>query len=438
MTGGTRAPDDGSTARAFAHHALTFTLVAALALAGCKDSAPQRPRAPAAAHRRPNVVLLIMDTLRADALGSYGGPAGPGRELDRRARQGVRFEHVLAQCSWTRPSIGSMLTSRHPRTLGLYRQQGDMLPGEFETLAEALKQAGYSTIGVTANPNIDAYFGFAQGFDKYRDSVEPFSWMPDANIPTHGKLTRGMRRTARQVYAEALDLAREAGGDRPLYLQLNVMEVHTGHLVQPEFLRAVRAVPWFGPPHRRYLAGLRQLSVYTDAFIRATASLPGGRDTLFVLTSDHGEGLVDHPAVANSNTHGEVLYESNLRVPLILYHSGGKLRPGVVHQTATLLELMPTVLDLVEVPGPDRMQGSSFAPYITGAGPPPPAEFVFAETRFVGHDKRAVHDRRWGYYTAARPQKGMRRRELQPPGHEDGERTDRLAAHGSCRLMVGG
>jgi len=117
-------------------------LSCSLASAAACGSAPDRTQ--------PNIVLIIIDTLRADRLGAYGFPGEISPELDAYARGGVRFDLVVAQNSWTRPSIASMLTSLHPRTLGIYNERGEILGDRFLTLAEALKRHGYTTLGVTA------------------------------------------------------------------------------------------------------------------------------------------------------------------------------------------------------------------------------------------------------------------------------------------------
>lgn len=128
----------------------------------------------------PNVVLIIIDTLRQDKLSAYGFPEETSPEIDRMAEQGVRFNRVIAQSSWTRPSIGSMLTSQYPRTLGIYKETGEVLPDDFVTIAEALREAGYTTIGATANANINTSFNFQQGFDHYVDSTVLLRWMADS------------------------------------------------------------------------------------------------------------------------------------------------------------------------------------------------------------------------------------------------------------------
>ena len=119
----------------------------------------------------PNVVLIIIDTLRADKLGCYRSPLKDiSPEIDEMAKHGVLFENAFSQCSWTRPSIGSLVTARYPRSIGIFKEKFDMLQKADFTLAEILQQNGYRTFGITANPNINRLFNFHQGFDEYRDT----------------------------------------------------------------------------------------------------------------------------------------------------------------------------------------------------------------------------------------------------------------------------
>ena len=119
------------------------------------------------AAERPNIVLIIIDTLRADRLGAYGYRSPTSPEIDSLAQNGVRFERVISQSTWTRPSIASLLTSLHPRTLGLSVEEEHALNPRHQTLAEVLKDHGYWTAGATANPNTNATFNFDQGYDYY-------------------------------------------------------------------------------------------------------------------------------------------------------------------------------------------------------------------------------------------------------------------------------
>ncbi len=131
---------------------MALAAVAAALAAGCGGDEPlgSASGAPAPHSKPPNVVFIVLDALRADRLGCYGFPKATSPELDALTAQGVLFERVVAQCSWTRPSVGSMLTGQYPRALGLYKEIGESLPRDAESLAELLKAQGYTTIGATA------------------------------------------------------------------------------------------------------------------------------------------------------------------------------------------------------------------------------------------------------------------------------------------------
>ena len=387
---------------------------------------------------RPNVVLVILDTLRADALGCYND-AYPdlSPEIDALARQGVRFRDVTAQSSWTRPSMGSLLTSVYPRTLGLFREKWDVLPDAFVTLAEALRAGGYETAGFTANPNLNKVFNFHQGFDTYVESAVVWDWMR----PASGQKPVGRKQTlpdSQRILQQILDYARSRDGGRPQYVQVVLMEVHEGwKLVRPEFQKDYRGL---GGAPRGYWDGVRQLSYDVGRFVDQIAALPGWQDTLFVITSDHGQGLGDHPAVTRSWGHGLLLYESQVKVPLILYRppAGSALVPGArgqpwgaqsVERPVRLMDVTPTILDYVGLPAPAGIAGRSLLPLLARAGAPPdPAPYHVTETYYDGSDKLAAHSPDWTYVENRDGHEGVNARELQRAGGgENGRLTDRIA-----------
>ncbi len=395
----------------------------AISVAGCGE------------RRHPHVVMIIIDTLRADKLGCYGFEEETSPEFDALAAAGVRFERVVAQSSWTRPSVGSMLTSRYPRSLGLYKERDEVLAERFVTLAEVLRSHGYRTLGVTANPNINSTYNFHQGFDRYLDSNARFGWMrAEPDKPTVG---RAGITPARQLFDQVLELAGgdagamsaatpAPGGDAPWYVQINVMDVHE-HVRKRSLTRDELRHRFRRFENRNYLRAVRQASVDAGAFVAEWLALPGMGDTLFILTSDHGEGLDDHPHVADSSEHGTVLYESNLRVPLVLYHPGSGLEPRTVPADVRLLDLMPTLLDYLDLPVPAEAQGVSLEPWITGSRRQVSLpEYFVAETQFRRFDKVAVRSRQWKYIENRLAHQGTGRFELQEVGRpEDGKWSNR-------------
>jgi arylsulfatase A-like enzyme len=397
---------------------------------------------------RPNIVLIIIDALRADKLGCYGFPTEISPEIDALAQKGVLFEKVISQCSWTRPSIGSMLTSLHPRSTGIYKEKFDILQDKYLTLAEILKDNGYRTFGITANPNINKVFGFHQGFDEYEDSDVIWKWMKpgdgqkinsdDAHLPG-----------SKEIFTKILERVKnfESG---PVYIQVNIMDVHSPfHLLREEYKETFKDYP-VRKINVRYsqqklvrlvretLAAVRQSSADIGRFVEELHRLPGWENTLFVITSDHGQGLDDHPDVDISTTHGNLLYESHLNVPLIFYQPGkeGSHLPYKPHRVKTrvrLLDVLPTILDYarVSMPGGKEIHGTSLLRLITGGkkGPQLPPLFV-AETYWRQADKIAVYSNEWKYIENRDDWKGVNKRELQPMGStENGRLTDKIAEH---------
>ncbi len=382
--------------------------------------------------RRPNVVLIMIDTLRADKVGSYGCALDTTPALDALAAQGVQFDSVMAQSSWTRPSIGSFLTSLYPRTLGLYREKEEILAGRFETLAEVLQESGYATYGFTANPNINAAYNFAQGFDEYNDSTTVFGWMK--KVPD-GATKRGAKSLPKApgMFREALSLVDAADAKGPFYLQFNFMEVHEW-VVRPTrpytLLRNEYKTHFQGEPYAQYLQLTRQVTDDIGRFVAELTARPGWEDTLFVFLSDHGEGLGDHPNVKKSEYHGRVLYKSNLMVPWIMYRQGWTPARQRIGQDVRLLDMMPTLLDCLDIAGPAGMQGLSLMPLVNGAAERLPLpEYFVAETYWHNSDKIAVYGADWEYFRNLKPHPGVGRCELQDrKGIENGLLTDLFGA----------
>ena len=330
-----------------------------------------------------DIVLIVIDTLRADHLGAWGYARPTSPNLDRLAAAGVRFESFFSSASWTRPAMATLHTGLYARSVGVYEERYDRLPEDVRTLAERLGEAGYLTLGITANPNVNAWFGFDQGFDAWLDSDVVFSWfMPvgdgqrafepeDAPLPTAAEVTD---RALRLVDTHAAALARE-----PFYLQLLYVDPH---------------YPYAAPePYRQALGGgADRLSLYdaelrfADAEIgRLLAGLQarGLLERAFVaVTSDHGEGLLDHPHLPFGSRHGDHLYDSVLHVPLIFYGPG--LPAGrVVGELASSVDLVPTLLEVAGIEVPPELPGRSLLPAARagGAGADGP-DRVFSETEW--------------------------------------------------------
>jgi hypothetical protein len=333
-----------------------------------------------------NVILLIVDTLRPDKLGIYGFPVDTSPEIDELGKNGALFQRVVAQSSWTRPSIGSFLTSKYPRQLGIYDEKWDILPDKFVTIAEDLSRSGYYTIGLTANPNINKIFNFHQGFDVYVDSQDVWSWLK-SNSERSQKNDQFKAESAGSILERALGFMAQKDRDRLGYVQVNLLDVHE-YLT----LRSSDVAPEFREQESpRYLQSIRNVSKEIGKFVAKVRVLSGWENTLFIVVSDHGEGLGDHPGVDISSGHGDHLYESTTLVPLIFYDPDSpKLQTRKIKQQVQLIDLKPTVLDYLGIRSSDEEEGVSLVPLLEGRdlSDDYPRE-AFSETSWKGLNRRA-------------------------------------------------
>lgn len=408
----------------------SLLLIGAASGCGLADRLSPEPRP------KPNIAVIILDTLRADALGCYGSDfAGTSPELDALAENGVRFARTYAQCSWTRPSVAAMLTGFYPRRLGIYYQQYGILGDGPITLAEALRDQGYATFGITANPHMNSSFNLHQGFDVYVDSNAVYEFMERDSNQTDYRKSR--LTTAEEIFAQTLEFDRRHD-EGPKYVQLNLMEVHEWYRGERDLTRSEFDSLYPGRRFNRYYRAVRQISKDVGAFVEELRARPGWDDALFVIVSDHGEGLGSHPDVPWTRTHGRVLYESQLHVPLVMYRKGWKYAGRVIERPVRLMDLMPTVLEAAGMPAVRGLDGISLMPLIRepDASVPLPEYFVM-ELGVRRKNKAAVYGEVWRYYENADGHKGTAPRELQVAGtRENGRRTSLLENNRSQAIKM--
>ena len=372
-----------------------------------RDPDPDKPPGALAAEwqERPNVLIYLVDTLRADHLGCYGYPLPTSPRLDRLAEQGVLFERAVAQSSWTRPTVATVLTGLDPRVHGVHGRD-DRLPAAVVTLPERLQELGYDTLAVVTNGNVAPAFGFDQGFDR-------FTYLPER--PRRGRHRRSNRVTElagawleervagstmspsqmspsqmspSQLSPGRLPRGETSGGERrPFFMYLHTTDPHAPYTPAPRyrerFLGGASPPAAFGSlPHLRELAedhaalssaAVADLVALYDAEIAFNdhsfgalldrlESLGLARDTLVVFLADHGEEFGEH----GGWQHGRTLYQDQLHVPLVLRLPGGVLagtrRTELVQQT----DIVPTVLEVVGAPLPEGLQGRSLVRRIPG------------------------------------------------------------------------
>jgi arylsulfatase A-like enzyme/Tfp pilus assembly protein PilF len=302
-----------------------------------------------------DVLLVTIDTLRADALGCYGNATVETPWIDRLAREGVRFEQAQAQNVVTLPSHANILSGRYPLDHGVRDNSGFRFPAGAETLATLLKRAGYRTGAFVSAFPLDSRFGLERGFDVYDDRLGD----PEARSAFL------MQERPGSQTVEAAQKWLESGTGAKTFTWIHLYEPHFPYVPPEPFASRYVASPYHGEV------------AYTDSVLAPLLEplLRAGENgrTLVVLTADHGEGLGEH----GEKTHGIFAYETTLHVPLILY-SPRMLRPRVVTERARHVDLLPTILDALGLATPADLPGRSLLAIAGGHGAAPAPSYFEA------------------------------------------------------------
>ncbi len=328
-----------------------------------------------------NVILVSLDTLRADRLSAYGAERATTPKMDAIAARGVRFETALAPASSTPPSHMTMLTGTSPCRHGVWGVHlEDILPDEIDTLAEILGRNGYTTAAITENAYVAAPYGFARGFDSYAELKQ---MVADRNSPSPGVITP--TGYAPRTFAAAEQWLRE-NASRRFLLFLHTYQVHGPRRPGRPYAELFGDTGPSGAPRsgfdpefhdlRQYDRLVRQLDDLVGSLLEEIEDLGLAGETIVVLTSDHGEAFFEH----GDHGHGWSVFGEVLRVPLVIW-APGLAQPSVVTAPAGLIDLVPTLLDLLSLPGSPDLDGLSRAAAVRdGADDVPEANSYFAET----------------------------------------------------------
>jgi len=303
-----------------------------------------------------NLVLVTIDTLRADHLGSYGYPRPTSPFLDSLAAKGVRFDCAISASSHTAPSHTSMFTSFYPSQHGVLRN-GLRLEEGIPTLASILHEAGFETAGVTS---VKFLKGISTGFDTF--------------LPPH--LGRGYRNADRTIDV-AIDWIDTRSEKRPFLLWVHLYDAHHSEpsaatkpalaphlaLMRQDALERGESLPvYLAREHgtseelirddldqiNRYDAQIRFVDSQLERLFDRVTAATEGESTLWILTSDHGEGLGSHGYLG----HGKHLYDEQIRVPLIFLGASTEPSARVVDSFVRTVDLLPTIVDLFGLPTP--------------------------------------------------------------------------------------
>ena len=359
---GIRAAVEGVTRSLRTARSLVGATVALMATLACASSS-----------RQPDMVLWIVDTLRADRLGLYGFERPVSPHYDAAAAQSTVFEAAFAQSSWTRPAVASMLTGVSPIRHGVHVSQHS-LGEDWELLTERLRELGYATAGFVANGNVQEKFGFDQGFDHF--------WF----------VNRAPAETLIDQALGWLDNLRIESPGQPFFMMILSVEPHDGYEPAEPFRSrfasgvvdpALGTVPWMQSLRKRRLAsnpdprrraaepqhvveGLFQLYeaevAWSDhEFGRFRLELERrGLDPSLVVVADHGEAFGEHGFFGHLDLHDEVH-----RIPFFV-HLPGQTKGYRVHEPVHQVDILPSLLELAGGAVPDDVDGSSLLPLMAG------------------------------------------------------------------------
>ena len=334
-----------------------------------------------------NLVVITLDTTRADRMGAYGNANIETPAFDRLAREGVLFEQAVAVAPLTLPVHSSMFTGKFPPEHGVRDNGGFFLGPEQVTLAEVLKERGYRTGGFVGAYVLDSKWGIGQGFDTYYDKFDLSE--------SRGVGLGAIQRTANEVVDQALPWL-DANRGQPFFAWLHLYDAHSPYRPPEPYASRYKGHPYNGEiaftdsQVGRVIAKLEALGVYDR--------------TVVVVMGDHGESLGDHGEAA----HGFFIYNSVVNVPFVVRAPFTAMQGRRVADPVRSVDVMPTALDLLGVAPPAGIPGVSLAPLLAGTtrelGLDAYSEALYPLHHYGWSDLRALRSGRYKVIDAPRPE----------------------------------
>jgi arylsulfatase A-like enzyme len=351
---------------------LLATLGVPAAVGGAPRAAAEQARAAAAVAPGYNVILISVDSLRADRTSLHGHERPTTPSLEAMAEAGVMFESCRSTTSWTLPAHMSMLTGRSLLGHGVVsddRRLGDDVP----TLAESFARAGYVTGAIVSAPYVEARYGFDRGFSDYDDDTISFA----TNNESYKSVTAPLLNETAEKWIGA-------HARHPFFLFLHYWDVHYDFapgppydtMFDPDYEGQVDGSDFYFNPavHRGmdrqdlehvmalYDGEIRLVDDHIGKLIAGLERVGVANRTVVVVTSDHGEEFFEH----GRKGHHRTLYEEVLHVPLVMQIPGYSPRASRIAADSSIVDIMPTLLGLVGIEPPEGLEGTDFAPVITG------------------------------------------------------------------------
>jgi len=331
-----------------------------------------------------NLLLITLDTTRADHLGCYGYKGARTPNLDRLAGEGIRFSKTYCPAPLTLPSHTSILTGLNPATHGV-RNNGHYLSPEVRTITEFLKSQGYKTAAFVSSFSVDSRFGLDRGFEIYDDNFQP-------QLPFK---TMNAERRAEDTFSRFASWL-ENNWKNKFFCWVHYYDPHLPYDPPSPFKEEFRDRPYDGE--------IAYVDVYVGKIIQALSEKGLLNKTIIIVAGDHGEGLGEKW----ERGHGIFLYEETVRVPLILWNKNIFQRPAVIDTEVRLIDIAPTVLELAGQPEETKkMQGKSLLPVLQHKEKRDREvviETFFPRENFGWSELVALVSGRWKYIQAPRPE----------------------------------
>ncbi len=371
--------------------AISFCTTAALLfiLSGCKpgqDGEAKTALVGEIGGANMNVVLISIDTLRADYIGCYGHPTIKTPNIDRLAAEGTRFAQCISSAPITLPSHSTMLTGSYQYVHGARENMSFQLGQENTTLAEIMKRAGYTTHAEVAAVVLGKVSGINQGFDHFGDLK--------GTAERDRNAVGDLERSAEDITRSGIAMLEDAK-ERPFFLFLHYFDPHQPHSPPEEFARQ------YADP---CLAEIASVDSQIGKFIDALERLELAKNTLVIVTADHGEAMGQHDEI----THSFFLYDSTQHVPLIMWNPSQIPGGQVVHSQVGLVDLAPTVVEYVKLKRTPQMQGASLIPLLKNPGVdlhlPIYADTLTAQINFEYCMLRSLRVDGWKYIHSTDPE----------------------------------
>jgi choline-sulfatase len=334
-----------------------------------------------------NLLIITLDTTRADRIGAYGYAQAETPTLDRLAREGVLFEQASTSAPITLPAHSTIFTGRFPPSHGVRDNGGFYLDSSQQTLAETLRERQVRTAAFVAAYVLDAKWGLDQGFESYVDNFDLSKY--------RGISLGSIQRPANEVVDEALKWLDGVRNER-FFGWLHLYDPHTPYEAPEPYANRMQ-----GRPYDAEIA-------FTDAQVGRVVSYLEAHDllerTVILVVGDHGESLGDH----GEEAHGFFIYESVTRVPFIIRMPDERMRGRRVADPVRTVDIVPTALQLLGMPAPTSVEGRSLVPLMTGDARELELE-AYAEATYPLHhygwsDLRSLRSGRFKVIAAPRPE----------------------------------